>query len=52
MRKLPPTAAEDLLEIIMRRYERASTLLTTNRLCGALHKRFNAESIFMRSDRP
>jgi DNA replication protein DnaC len=31
MRKLPLTAAEDLLEIIMRRYERASTLLTTNR---------------------
>ena len=31
MRILPPTAAEDLLEIIMRRYERASTLLTTNR---------------------
>ena len=31
MRKLPSTAAEDLLEIIMRRYERASTLLTTNR---------------------
>ena len=31
MRKLPQTAAEDLLEIIMRRYERASTLLTTNR---------------------
>src|SRR5450755_2841425 len=28
MRKLPHTAAEDLLEIIMRRYERASTLLT------------------------
>jgi hypothetical protein len=27
MRKLPLTAAEDLLEIIMRRYERASTLL-------------------------
>ena len=25
------TAAEDLLEIIMRRYERASTLLTSNR---------------------
>src|SRR3954463_3969264 len=51
MRKLPLTAAEDLLEIIMRRYERASTLLTSNRLCGAPHKRFNAESIFMRSDR-
>jgi DNA replication protein DnaC len=31
MRKLPHTAAEDLLEVIMRRYERASTLLTSNR---------------------
>src|SRR5215469_10084892 len=31
MRKLPLTAAEDLLEIIMRRYERASTVLTSNR---------------------
>jgi DNA replication protein DnaC len=31
MRKLGPTAAEELLEIIMRRYERASTLLTSNR---------------------
>ena len=31
MRKLPATAAEDLLEIVMRRYERASTLLTSNR---------------------
>ena len=31
MRKLPHTAAEDLLELIMRRYERASTLLTSNR---------------------
>ena len=31
MRKLPTTAAEDLLELIMRRYERASTLLTSNR---------------------
>jgi DNA replication protein DnaC len=30
MRKLPHTAAEDLLEIIMRRYERFSTLLTSN----------------------
>ncbi len=28
---LPLTAAEELLEIIMRRYERASTLLTSNR---------------------
>jgi DNA replication protein DnaC len=31
MRKLPASAADDLLEIIMRRYERASTLLTSNR---------------------
>lgn len=31
MRKLPITAAEDLLEIVMRRYEYASTLLTSNR---------------------
>ena len=31
MRKLPHTAAEDLLEIIMRRYERFSTLLNSNR---------------------
>jgi len=31
MRKLPATAAEELLEIVMRRYERTSTLLTSNR---------------------
>jgi DNA replication protein DnaC len=31
MRKLPASAAEDLLEIVMRRYERASTLITSNR---------------------
>ena len=31
MRKLPATAAEDLLELIMRRYERVSTLLSSNR---------------------
>jgi DNA replication protein DnaC len=31
MRKLPPNAAQELLEIVMRRYERASTLLTSNR---------------------
>jgi DNA replication protein DnaC len=28
---IPHTAAEDLLEIVMRRYERASTLITSNR---------------------
>jgi hypothetical protein len=31
MRKLPASAAEDLLEIVMRRYENASTILTSNR---------------------
>jgi len=31
MRKLPQTAAEDILEVVMRRYERSSTLLTSNR---------------------
>jgi DNA replication protein DnaC len=31
MRKLPATAAEDLLELIMRRYERRSTLISSNR---------------------
>ncbi len=30
-RKLPLTAAEELLEVVMRRYERVSTLLTSNR---------------------
>ena len=31
MRKLPYTAGEDLLELVMRGYERASTILTSNR---------------------
>lgn len=31
MRKLPRTASEDLLEVVMRRYERASTVITSNR---------------------
>jgi DNA replication protein DnaC len=31
IRKLPTSAAEDLLEVIMRRYERASTIVTSNR---------------------
>ena len=31
MKRLPHTAAEDVLEIVMRRYERASTLITSNR---------------------
>jgi DNA replication protein DnaC len=31
MRKLPTSAAEDLLEVVMRRYERAATIVTSNR---------------------
>lgn len=31
LRKLPATAAEDMLELVMRRYERTSTILTSNR---------------------
>lgn len=31
MRKLAATAAEDILEVVMRRYERASTMITSNR---------------------
>lgn len=40
MRKLPATAAEDLLEIIMRRYERDSTILMSNRPLGDWPKIF------------
>jgi DNA replication protein DnaC len=31
MRELPPTTAEDLLELMVRRYERASTIPTSKR---------------------
>jgi len=31
MKRLPPSAAEDLLEIFVRRYEKGSIILTTNR---------------------
>lgn len=31
MRKLPANAAEELLEVVMRRHERASTIVTSNR---------------------
>ena len=40
--------ADCLFQIISHRYERGATLITTNRLCGAPHKRFNAERIVMR----
>ena len=44
---LSKTGAELLFEVFSRRYERSATLVTSNRLCGEPHKRFNAESSFM-----
>ena len=41
--------ADLLFELISRRYEQKSTLVTTNRKCGAPHLRFNASNIFMQS---
>jgi len=40
MRKLPATAAEDLLKVITRRCERASTIPTSNRPVGDWGKPF------------
>jgi len=42
-------AADILYEVINRRYERKSVIVTTNRKCGAQHFRFNAVSIVMRT---
>ncbi len=41
--------ADLLYKIFNRRYQRDSTIVTTNRLCGAPHKRFRAERIVMHS---
>lgn len=43
------TGGELLFNLIADRYERRATVVTTNRLCGALHNRFNVERIVMRS---
>jgi hypothetical protein len=48
---MPDAAAELLFQVIAGRAEQAALIVTTNRLCGAPHKRFNAESIFMRRER-
>ena len=42
-------AADLLFEVVTRRYHQRSTIITTNLLCGAQHKRFNAKRIVMRS---
>jgi DNA replication protein DnaC len=48
---LADIGAEFLFQVISERAERAAIVVTTNLLCGAPHKRFNAESIFMRTPR-
>jgi DNA replication protein DnaC len=49
---LKPEQSNIFFKLMEERYRQHSTIITTNRLCGASHKRFNAESTFMRSDRP
>ena len=44
--------ADLLFELISRRYEHKSTVITTNRKCGALHLRFNAAQIVMQTRLP
>ena len=48
---LADLGAEFLFQVIRIGAERAAIIITTNLLCGAPHKRFNAESIFMRIKR-
>ena len=40
LRPLVSDEPVDLYEIIRKRYERASTIITSNRLCSAPHKGF------------
>ena len=44
--------ADLLFELISRRYEHKSTVITTNRKCGAPHLRFNAAKIVMQTPLP
>jgi DNA replication protein DnaC len=41
--------ADLLFQVISLRYEQGAMIITSNRLCGAPHNRFNAELIVMRS---
>jgi len=45
---LKPEQSNIFFKLMEERYRQHSTIITTNRLCGAPHNRFNAESIFMR----
>ena len=44
-----PEQANVFFKLMEERYRRKATIITTNLLCGALHKRFNAEWHLMRS---
>ena len=49
---LKPEQSNIFFKLMEERYHRHSTVITTNKLCGAQHNLFNAESIFMRRERP
>jgi DNA replication protein DnaC len=49
LRKLSSHASSDFYELIIERHMRSSTIVTSNRLCGAPHNRFNAANTFMQS---
>jgi DNA replication protein DnaC len=46
---LKPEQSNIFFKLMEERYRQHPTIITTNLLCGAPHKRFNAESIFMRT---
>ena len=48
---LKPEQSNIFFKLMEERYRQHSTIITTNLLCGAPHKRFNAESIVMRTPR-
>jgi DNA replication protein DnaC len=45
---LRPEQANAFFRLMDQRYNRVSTIITTNRKCGAPHLRFNVENIVMR----
>jgi len=47
LKPMAPPHDEDFHDLIAERYENAPTIVTSNLLCGAPHKRFNAESHVM-----
>ena len=46
---MDPTESRDTYEILIERHRSGSIVITSNRLCAAAHKRFNAERTIMRS---